>query len=451
MTVELGRIGFRSIVREEPFRLRVNGVPVFCRGACWTPLDPVSLGADRPPRGAALAQVRAAGMNMLRLSGALIYEDDAFFDACDAQGVLVWQDFMFANMDYPEDDAGFVATVQEEVTQQLERLQGRPSLAVLCGNSEGEQQAAMWGAPRERWEPALFHETIPALARELCPGVPYVPSSACGGAFPHQASAGPTSYYGVGAYLRPLEDARRAEVRFASECLAFANVPEPAGLAAMPGGLSARVHHPGWKARTPRDLGAGWDFDDVRDHYLGRLFRVDAMRVRYADHERYLALGRAAVGEVMAATFAEWRRVGSRCHGGLIWFLRDLWAGAGWGVVDAAGTPKAAYFAVKRACQPIALHVSDEGVNGVCAHVINERPTPLSASLEVALFRAGEIQVARASRPVEVDARAALELPALSCFDGFVDTSYAYRFGPPGHDLVVATLREAANAARSAS
>jgi beta-mannosidase len=446
LTVELGRVGFRSIALEEPFALRVNGARVFCRGACWTPLDPVSLGADRAALAAALAQARDAGMNMLRVGGTMVYESDDFLALCDELGIMLWQDFMFANMDYPEDDPAFAASVAEEARQQLERLSGHPSLAVLCGNSEGEQQAAMWGAPRERWSPRLFHEVLPDLVRTHCTGVPYWPSSAHGGTFPHQADVGTTSYYGVGAYLRPLEDARRAEVRFASECLAFANVPEPR---ALPGGPGTRAHHAAWKARTPRDLGAGWDFDDVRDHYLGRLYGVDPVDLRSTDHDRYLALGRVVTGEVMERVFGEWRRARSTCAGGLVWFLRDLWPSAGWGVVDAAGAPKAAFYALKRAFAPVALHVSDEGGNGLALHVANDGPAPLAGTLELALFRQGEIAVGRASRPVEVPAHGALELPALAAFEGFLDLGYAYRFGPPSHDLVAATLRDPAGEVRA--
>src|SRR5438105_4168185 len=266
-------------------------------------------------------------MNMVRVGGTMVYESDDFYDLCDEKGILVWQDFMFANMDFPDDEA-FVASASHEVRQVLGRLRGRPSLALLCGSSEGEQQAAMWGAPRDSWSPRLFHDVIPKLITEAYPGgneVPYWPSSAHGGAFPHQASAGSTSYYGVGAYLRPLTDARLSEVRFASECLAFANIP---AARALPGGPAVRVHHPAWKARTPRDLGAGWDFDDVRDHYLGQYYGVDPAALRAVDHERYLALGRVVTGEVMADVFSEWRRARSVCRGGLIWFLRDLWTGA---------------------------------------------------------------------------------------------------------------------------
>jgi beta-mannosidase len=446
--IDLGAVGFREIALDTQggaFALSINGARVFCRGACWTPLDPVSLHAAPAAYGEAVAQARAAGMNMLRLSGTMLYEDDAFYDACDAQGVLVWQDFMFANMDYPE-DAAFSALVTEEARQVLARLAARPSLAVLCGNSEGEQQAAMWGAPRERWSPRLFHETLPAIVRERCPGVPYVTSSATGGVVPHQPNAGPTSYYGVGAYLRPLTDARRSEVRFASECLAFANVPEPADLPALPGGLATRVHHPAWKSRSPRDLGAGWDFDDVRDFYVGEVFGVDPMRVRYADHDRYLALGRAAVGEVMAATFAEWRRARSLCGGGLVWFLRDLWPGAGWGIVDASGAPKSGWYYLRRALAPVTVLLSDEGLSGVYAHLINERPDPLAGTLSVALYRAGEVLTASGREAISLEPRAAVERPIAALLEGFTDTSYAYRFGPPAQDLIVATLRDGAGA-----
>ena len=264
----------------------------------------VSLSATRGDYARILGQVRDAGMNMLRVGGTMVYESDDFLDLCDQFGILVWQDLMFANMDYPDGDEAFVAGVTTELKQQLERLLPRASVAVICGNSEVEQQAAMWGAPRERWQPRLFHEIVPALLAELSCGVPYWPSSAHGGAFPHQPNHGTTSYYGVGAYLRPLEDARRSEVRFATETLGFANVPEDATLAAMPGGLGLRVHHPGWKLRAPRDLGAGWDFDDVRDFYLKTLFDVDPVQLRYADHDRYLRLSRVVTGEVMASSSA---------------------------------------------------------------------------------------------------------------------------------------------------
>ena len=435
--IDLGCIGFRSIEFDRgdggDLRVIVNGIPVFCRGACWTPLDPVTLTATPDEYRAAIAQAREAGMNMLRVGGTMVYEDDAFYDALDEAGILLWQDCMFANMDYPDDEA-FNVNVLAEIDQQLERLQSHACLAVLCGNSEVEQQAAMSGAPRERWAPKLFHQAIAERARVF--GIPYVPSSATGGAFPHAADAGPTSYYGVGAYLRDCGDARTSRLRFASECLAFANIPGDSGLPQA----STRAHHPLWKARSPRDLGAGWDFDDVRDHYVQRLFGVDPVALRGVDHERYLALGRAATGEAMARCFAEWRRADSPTRGALIWFLRDLWPGAGWGVVDANGDPKPCWYALKRVLAPVSLAITDEGINGLALHVCNDPAMPLDARIEIDLYRSGEVPVGHARTEVRVPAHGAATLAAASLFDEWLDLAYAYRFGPPLADVIHAKL-----------
>jgi beta-mannosidase len=447
VTVSLGRLGFRTLTVDTSdgnFALSVNDVPIFCRGANWTPLDVVSPAASPEATQRALAQVQAAGLNMLRVNGCMVYEDEAFFEACDALGLLVWQDFMFANMDYPASDEAFLASVYEEARQQLARWQAHPSLAVICGNSEVEQQAAMWGSPRETWSQPLFEDHLAALAHAFCPDVTYWPSSAHGGTFPHQNDVGTTSYYGIGAYLRPMDDARRVGLRFASESLAFANVPSPATLARMPGGTALRTHHPGWKMRTPRDLAAGWDFEDVRDHYLQRLYRIDPVALRSADHERYLQLSRAVSAEVIEATISEWRRPASTCRGALIWFLRDLWAGAGWGMLDETGTPKAAFHGLRRASAPIRLFLTDEGTNGLALHIVNDPGTPLVGEAEVSTYRDDGLRLQSSAREIAVPAHGGRSYFVGEWLDGFLDLSRAYRFGASDHALVVATLRGSA-------
>ncbi|AWK85075.1 glycosyl hydrolase 2 galactose-binding domain-containing protein [Azospirillum thermophilum] len=439
--VDLGRVGFRSIERAggpdgQGFGLRINGEPVFCRGACWTPADIVSLPGTREAYEPILRRVAGAGMNMVRVGGTMVYESDAFFELCDELGILVWQDFMFANFDYPADPA-YRESVRAEAAQFLDRIQGSPSLAVLCGGSEAEQQAAMLGLPREAWSQPVFTDILPGEAARLRPDVPYVTNSPSGGPLPFAADAGVTHYYGVGAYQRPLEDARRAGVRFASECLAFANVPEETAA-----GVPA-VHHPRWKERVPRDLGASWDFEDVRDHYLQRLYGVEPNRLRYEDQDRYLRLSRAVTAEVMEATFGEWRRVGSSCGGGLVWLLRDLWPGAGWGVLDAAGRPKAAWYGLRRAFRPLQVILTDEGVNGLAVHLLNETAEAVPAVLTLTALRHGEVAVARAERAVTLPARSSQVLSSAELLGRFFDWTYAYRFGPPAHDVTVAILSQA--------
>jgi beta-mannosidase len=432
----LPAIGFRTIEADTSgggFGLRVNGEPVFCRGAVWMPPDVVSLRAGAQRYAAALAQVRDAGMNMLRVAGTTVYEEDAFYEACDRAGVLVWQDFMFANMDYPAHDEAFAQSVDLEVRQQLQRLHAHPCLAILCGNSEAEQQAAMWGAPREVWQQPLFHDTLPRLCEELAPGIPYWPSSAHGGALPQQPDAGTTSYYGVGAYLRPLEDARLSQLKFATECLAFANVPADETIVRMPAGVAA------WKERTPRDLGAAWDFEDVRDHYLELLYGVDARALRRGNRERYLELSRQVTGEVMVRAFSEWRRPGSTCRGALVLMLRDFWPGAGWGLLDDQGAPKPCWEELKRVLQPIAVLVTDEGMNGWYAHVLNETAQPRQLRLRLRATLAG-VAVAQAQRDLELPARGAVTVPCAALLDHFLDLNWSHRFGPRPCDAVVCTL-----------
>jgi beta-mannosidase len=242
----------------------------------------------------------------------------------------------------------------------------------------------------------------------------------------------------VGAYLRPLDDARRANIQFTTECLAFANVPDERMLDEwLPDATPPQ--HPRWKSRTPRDSGVGWDFDDVRDHYLRALFGIDPAALRYADVPRYLALSRVVTGEAMASTLAEWRRAGSRCSGALIWFLRDLWPSAGWGVLDARGEPKPAYYFVRRVLAPRSVILIDEGLNGLDAHVINESPSGLAAELRVALYR-GEARTVAATVTVDVPPFGVACTRLAAMFEHFVDSTYAYRFGPPAHDVAVATL-----------
>jgi beta-mannosidase len=434
-TIDCGRIGFRTIEAVGDFGFRVNGVPIFCRGACWTPGDL-----------AALELLHAAGANMVRVGGTMVYEDDAFYRRCDELGILVWQDFMFANMDYPADDENFTASVREEATQQIQRLRRHPSVAVYCGNSEVEQQAAMVGAPRELWRNALFADVLPALCAEHHPDSVYVPSSPSGGALPFHTGTGITHYYGVGAYRRPLTDVRRADVRFAAECLGFANVPAQEVVDQVMEGDAFALHDPRWKLRTPRDTGSAWDFEDVRDHYLHELFGVDPVELRTTDSRRYLELSRVVTGEVMSQVFSEWRSARSNCRGALVWFLRDLWPGAGWGILDSRGVPKACFHYLRRVWQPRTVVITDEGLDGLHAHVVNDTNEPLTGTLEATLLRDGQVVIAQAMAPVEVAPRSTTTFSLDAMLGAFHDTAYAYRFGPPAHDVAIVTLPGAGEA-----
>jgi len=441
--VDLGHAGFRQIKvdqRDGDFNLHVNDVPVFCRGACWTPVDVISLQNEGNDLHQMLTLARDAGMNMLRVVGTMVYETDEFYGLCDELGILVWQDCMFANTDYPVTDAAFAASIKIEVQQFLQRTQVSPCIAVVCGNSEVEQQAAMLGQPAEIWRNIFFAQALPELCQQYRPDVQYWPSSPSGGVMPFQLDSGVAHYFGVGAYLRPLDDARRSALRFTSECLGFSNIPDDDLIDRMLKNGETPGPHPAWKQGIPRDNGTGWDFEDVRDHYMAELYKVNPASLRYADRERYLSLARTTTGEVMSSTMAEWRRAGSSCHGALIWFWRDLRPGAGWGIIDANGKPKAAYYYLKRAMAALTVLILDEGLNGLALHVINDGPEEFKGELELNLYRHAETRVAHGRIAVQLAAHAAIKVQDYALLPHFIDTSYAYRFGPAGHDVVEAAL-----------
>jgi beta-mannosidase len=449
--IDAGRVGFRELApgpapghdaAEDGLDLHVNGVAVFARGAVWTPPDFASMAPGEEELRAALEGVREAGMNMVRIPGISAYESPLFHDLCDELGILVWQDFAFANFDYPLEDPDFRAAVEAEAASVLAAVAGRPSLAVLCGNSEVEQQVAMLGLDPALGRGELFGELLPAAVERAGADAVYLPSAPCGGALPFRPDRGVANYFGVGGYMRPLSDARLAGVRFASECLAIANVPDQAAVEAIVPGAPAEavVHHPRWKAGVPRDVGSGWDFEDVRDHYLRELFDLDPVALRRHDHERYLEHSRAVSGELMAAVFGEWRRGASPCAGGLVLWLRDLVPGAGWGLLDHTGTPKVAMHRLRRALAPRAVWMTDEGLGGVGVHVANDAAEPLAATLRVALYRDFEQPVGGAEEELELAPHSNLSRDLEALLGRFADVSWAYRFGPPAQDLIVASL-----------
>jgi len=437
--LELGLTGFRRIelAREDGgFELSVNGQRLFCRGACWTTPDVLTLAGDPEPL---LRRARDAGMNLIRVIGFGVYESDRFYDLCDQLGLLVWQDFMFANLDYPGDDAAFAASVRAEATQQLSRLQLAPCLALLCGSSDVQQMAAFHGVEASVACAQLFRDLLPRLSREFRPDVPYLESSASDSRVGVRVNHGPAHYFGVGAYRRPLSDVRRSGVRFASECLAFARVPEDRTIELFLPAGAGPVHHPAWKQGTPRDAAVGWDFDDVNEHYMRELVGIDPVLLRSEEPARYLELSRVLTGELSVQVIAELRSDMSRCSGVLFWTMSDVVPGPGWGLIDAVGRPKAAWYFARRAFSS-RLHLTDEGLNGLRLHAINETLHSEDALLRIRFVRDGKLIVHAADHEFAIPALRTIGLDVDELVGRFIDSSHAYRFGPSQFEFVGAQL-----------
>lgn len=443
--LDLGPIGFRTISADTTdggFGISVNGTEIFCRGAVWSPTDPVSL-YDPAATRTTLERCVDAGFNVVRVPGTMIYEQEQFWSDCAELGIMVWQDAMLSTVDPPTDDA-FAVVVVDEMTQLLRGLTANPALTVVSGGNEIQQQAAMMGLPPQSHP--LLDDVLPAVVREHRPDVVYVPSTPTAtpgsGDLSIRAGSGIAHYFGVGAYRRPVADLRAASVRFAAECLAFAIPPSPALVEASFGAASAAGHHPRWKAAVPRDRGASWDFEDVRDHYVREIFDVDPPAVRWTDPERYLDLGRAALCEVFADTAGYWRRADSRCAGALVLTMRDLVPGAGWGLLDSTGTPKAPWFVLSRLYQPIAAVISDDGLDGIRIHVVNDTDAPLSGALTVRLYTTAGTVGDEKSVHIDVPARGSVNWLLDTLLGRFTDAAHTYRFGRRSFDCVQVELAD---------
>jgi beta-mannosidase len=429
----LRRIGFRTLDADRSeggFTLVVNGVRVFARGATWSPVDPVGLRDDAVALRRDLTTAVGLGATMLRIVGTHTYESATFFDLCDELGILVWQDAMLATLD-PPDDPEWLAGVAAELSEVLHGLQGRPSLAVVCGGTETLQQPTMMGLPADRRVVPVIEQTIPSVVDHVVPRTPYVVSSPSGGDLPTHSGQGIAHWFGVGGYRRPITDVRRAAVRFAGECLAFATPPERWSMARLlPGGVA----DDGWLAGVPRDRDTDWDFLDVTDHYVAEVFG------EAPDGERGLDLRRAAAAYAMSEVFSDWRRHGSTCGGGLVLEWRDRRPGPGWGLVDSAGVPKATWHALRRVLAPVAVLITDEGLDGLCVHVVNDRATPLDATLEVTIAeRHGAVEEAAAA--VHVDGHGVRSTTLDAVLGVFRDVVHAYAFGDVQYSAVRVTLR----------
>lgn len=440
--IDLGVVGFRTVAADRAgggFTLSVNGTEVFCRGAVWAPLDPVGFTADPVGTRAVLARLAEAGLNMVRIPGTTVYEDDAFYLACAELGLLVWQDVMLATLDPAGGETE--ALLRTELRQLCERLQGNPAVVVVSGGSETEQQPVLLGLPADGRGVPVIEETVPAIVAPLLPGVVLITSSPTGGPLPTHVGTGIAHWFGVGAYLAPPREVRTAGVRFAAECLAFACPPERAAVAEHFGSAALAGHHPAWKATVPRDRGSSWDFEDVRDHYVRTQFGVDPFLVRRVDPELYLDLGRAAVCVAVTEVMTWWRRPRSGCAGGLVLSAVDMEPGPGWGLLDADHIPKAPWHVLRRVCSPVAVLLSDDHLDGVGIDLINDTSAAVTGELTVVAHTVQGTVLTLAERAVRVDAHSAWQTGVDELAGRFLDVNHAYGFGPRAYDAVTVALR----------
>ncbi|MCW3999079.1 MAG: hypothetical protein NWE93_02435 [Candidatus Bathyarchaeota archaeon] len=354
------------------FVFAVNGREVFCRGANWVPADSFlpKVSADRYR--ALLTLASEANMNMLRVWGGGVYEDEEFYSLCDELGLMVWQDFMYACAAYPQTD-WFLKAAEEEAELEATRLRGHPCIVVWCGNNEIHwQHHQVW---RDREKPMglpIFEEVIPRVLARLDGTRPYRASSPLGGEDPNSEAQGTRHNWMVwskGAdYLSYLEDRGRFLTEFGWQA------PATLGLLKQTlGDADLRVDSAGFLAHQKQTDGL-----ELMKRLLALHYPVPN------DFTRFVLYSQLNQADALKTAVAHWRSRMPKTSGCLIWQLNDCWPAISWSLIDYGLNPKPAYYAVKRMLQPIVapLLVKD-GVARV--FVVNESASELAATLKFTL------------------------------------------------------------------
>ncbi len=380
------RIGLRTLRLQrqadqwgESFQFAVNGVPFFAKGANWIPADGI-LARMTPSRYRRLvADAAAVNMNMLRVWGGGIYEDAAFYDACDELGICVWQDFMFACSAYPTFDAGFMATVEAEARDQVGRLRHHPCLALWCGNNELEQGWVGdrgWENGQMPWDEygRLFDRLLPDVVRELNPETDYWPSSPhspCGDRADHRNPAcGDAHLWGVWHGRKPFEWYRDCEHRFNSE-FGFQSFPEPRTVREYTAPEDRNITS--WIMEHHQRSGIG---NSTIMHYMLDWFRLPV------GFEHTLWLSQILQGMAIKYACEHWRRSRPRGMGTLYWQLNDTWPVASWSSIDYYGRWKALHYMARHFFAPLLLSGLEDAEKGtVELHATNDGPEARSGTI----------------------------------------------------------------------
>lgn len=344
------------------FYFKLNGKPVFMKGANYVPNDSFLPTASKISPLELVLNAKAAHMNMLRVWGGGVYADDAFYDACDANGILVWQDFMFACSMYPGDEK-FVANVKNEVIDQVNRLQNHPSLALWCGNNENDEGWHNWGWQKQYnysksdstqiWNDykKVFHELIPHTLDSLLSKDKnsYWPSSpSIGWGRKESLLQGDSHYWGVWWGKEPFEMYQKKVGRFMSE-YGFQGMPNKETLERVIAQSDLNFTSEAFKNHQKHPTG----FETINE-YMARDFRVPKAL------DKYIYVSQLLQAYGMKTAIEAHRLAKPYCMGTLYWQFNDCWPVTSWSTVDYYGNWKASHYQVKESFAPIVLLFSED-------------------------------------------------------------------------------------------
>lgn len=369
------------------FYFKVNHVPIFGGGSNWIPGDSF-LPRISPARYRRwVAAAKESNQVMIRVWGGGIYEDEAFYNACDEMGLLVWQDFMFACGMFPAYKS-FLEKAEIEVRDNVRKLRHHPCMALWCGNNEdyviplisnieydhdeNDPEAILKSAFPARY---TYEHLLPRLCEELVPDTPYWPGSPFGGAMCNSRTEGDIHQWHVWHMEKfPYQDFPKLSGRFVSEF----------GMQGMPTLRTARDFFP-----TNDELEDGRDYaEDEYVQYHNKCnggaetlhkYCEDNLPLEKNSLSRYIYCTQLLQSETIATAFRSWRRLwrgeGKEfCGGALIWQLNDCYPVTSWSLIDSNLRPKMGFWAMKRENKPVTAglqRIDHHGVTLLEAWAVN--------------------------------------------------------------------------------
>ncbi|MEX2715859.1 MAG: glycoside hydrolase family 2 protein [Candidatus Sigynarchaeota archaeon] len=404
----------------ESFFFELNGIPVFAKGADWIPVHSfIPKGRRLGLHRSTIEDAIAANMNMLRVWGGGVMEDDEFYDACDELGILVWQDFPFACRPVPRLMEGgkpnrYYENTEVLAVQNIKRIRNHPSLAMWCGNNEVETALSSWYGARAKDfvddYRRIFEDLLPRLVKDLDPARFYWPSSPSSGGLDHPQveNIGDTHFWTVWHGGADFTVYRKNFSRFQSE-FGFESFPEIKTC----------------KEFCPPEQ---FDFDSpvMKNHQKnagGNQKIMDYMKKRFrvpADFRKQVLLSQITQAEAIEYGVEHWRRNRGvpgkeHCMGTLYWQLNDCWPVASWSSIDYSkklaenhGRPgrwKALHYFARRFYKPVMISIA-ESMKECELWGVNDLPVQKNVTVEWAVLHAGGT--------VRLEGSAEAELPPLS-------------------------------------
>lgn len=384
-------IGIRSLklitkddAQGRSLTFELNGKPVFMKGVDMIPLDNFLPRVSHEKYDKHVLDAKAVNMNMIRVWGGGVYEDDYFYDLCDRNGILVWQDFMFACSTYPADEA-FLANIRQEAIDNVERLRNHCSIALWCGNNECQDVYYGWGGRYNYYKEKgveelttkqfkdMYFRTLPEVVDEYGGGISYRPSSPY--AFedtPSDGVHGDAHYWGVWHGRDSIGHYNVEKARFFSEY----------GFQSFPEFESVKIYAPeerDWSINSEVMMAhqrAGSYANNLIKEYMDEEFRTPE------DFPSFLYVGSILQGDAIKTAVEAHRRDMPHCMGTLVWQHNDCWPVASWAGRDYYGRWKAQQYYSKAAYDDIL--VSPVVINDtLTVNIVTDRRTPAKGKFTI--------------------------------------------------------------------